>query len=126
VHDRARGVLDRLIRALDQLGPSLGQYGDRRVCWDALLDNQLADELEVRLRGRREADLDLFHAQLHEQVEHPLFARRVHRLHEGLVPVAEIGRAPDRRTVDDAVRPGAVGQVDGWIRAVLPERHRHD
>ena len=46
-------------------------------------------------------------------------------LDEGLVPVAQVGRAPDRRVVDDAVGPGAVGQVDGLVRAVLPERHGH-
>ena len=49
----------------------------------------------------------------------------VHRLDERLVAVAQVGRAPDRRAVDDAVGPGAVGQVDGRVRAVFPVRHRH-
>ena len=84
-----------------------------------------ADEVEVGLRGRREADLDLLDAELHEQVEHPLLARGVHRLDEGLVAVAQVGRAPDRRAVDHAVGPRAVGQVDGGVGLVLPVGHGH-
>ena len=60
-----------------------------------------------------------------EQVEHRLLARRVHRLHERLVAVAEVGRAPDRRAVEHDVGPGPVGQVDGLVRAIFPVRHRH-
>ena len=119
VDDRAARALDRLVGALDQLGPRLREHGDRRVVRDQVLLDEAADELEVGLRRRREADLDLLHAERDEQVEHLLLARRVHRLDEGLVPVAQVGRAPDGRAVDDAVRPGAVGQVDGLVGAVL-------
>ena len=122
VHDRAPRALDRLVGALDQLGPRLREHGDRRVGRNQLLLDEPADELEVGLRRRREADLDLLHAERDEQVEHLLLARRVHRLDERLVPVAQVGRAPDGRAVDDAVRPGAVGQVDRLVRAVLVGR----
>ena len=92
---------------------------------DQLVLDERAHEVEVGLRRRREADLDLLEAELEEQVEEPLLPRRVHRVDERLVPVAQVGRAPDRRPVEHDVRPGAIGQVDGVVRAVLVERHRH-
>ncbi len=123
--DRARRPLDRLERPLDQLRPRLREDGDRRLFGDQLVLDQIADEVEVGLRRRREADLDLLDAEPDEQVEHRLLARRVHRLDERLVAVAQVGRAPDRRAVEHDLRPGAVGQVDGRVGAVLPVRHRH-
>ena len=59
VDDRARRAVDRLVGALDQLGPRLGEHGDRDVVRDQVLLDERADEVEVRLRRRREADLDL-------------------------------------------------------------------
>ena len=125
MHDRPSRPFDRLVRARDQLRPRLRQHRDRRVLRDAVFLDQPAHEVEVRLRRRRKPDFDLLHAKLDEQVEHPLLARGVHRLDERLVPVPQVGRAPDRRMVDHAVRPGAVGQVDGRIGAVFPVGHRH-
>ena len=125
VDDRARRPLDRLECSLDQLRPRLGEDGDRRVLGDQVVLDQVANEVEVGLRRRGEADLDLLDAEPDEQVEHRLLARRVHRLDERLVAVAEVGRAPDRRAVEHDVGPGAVGQVDGRVRAVFPVRHRH-
>ena len=60
-----------------------------------------------------------------EEVEEAALALRVHRAHERLVPVAEVGRAPGRRAVEDHVGPGPVGEVDGRVRAVAAEVHRH-
>ena len=59
VHDRAPDAVDRLVGALDQLRPRLGERGDRRVGGDQLLFDELPDEVEVGLRRRRKADLDL-------------------------------------------------------------------
>src|SRR5699024_5412295 len=84
-----------------------------------------ADEVEVRRRGGGEADLDLLEAELHEQVEEAALAAAVHRVDERLVAVTQVGGAPDRRSGDDPARPGAVGQLDGLVRAVLLERHGH-
>jgi hypothetical protein len=109
MHDRARCTIDRFERALDQLRSCLREHGDRRVSRDQLLLDELPHEVEVGLRCRREPHLDLLDPELDEEVEHPLLARRIHGLHERLVAVAQVGRAPDRRTVDDLVRPGAVG-----------------
>ena len=70
VHDRAPGAVDRLVGALDQLRPRLGEHGDRRVRRDQVLLDEPAHEVEVGLRRRREADLDLLDPEPHEQVEH--------------------------------------------------------
>ena len=42
-------------------------------------------------------DLDLLEAHLHERVEHAPLARRVHRVDQRLVAVAQVDRAPQRR-----------------------------
>ena len=125
VHDRAPGAVDRLVRALDQLGPRLGEHRDRHVRGDQVLLDERPDEVEVGLRRRREADLDLLQAEREQQVEEAPLASGVHRIDERLVAVAEVGRAPDRRAIDNDIRPGAVGQLNGLVRTVLLKRHRH-
>jgi hypothetical protein len=88
--DRARCALDRLERALDQVLARLRQHDDGDVGGDQLLLDQLAREVEVGLGGRGEADLDLLEPEVHEQVPHAPLARAVHRVHEGLVAVAQV------------------------------------
>ena len=121
------GALDadqRLRRARDEVLAGLGEDGDLNVVGDAVLDDQLADEVEVGLRGGREADLDLFVAQLDEQVEHLHLAGRGHRVDERLVAVAEVGRQPAGSVGDLLGGPGTVGDIDRLERPVAVERHR--
>ena len=59
---------------LDQRLAGLGQHLDRDVVRDQVLLDELADEVEVGLGRRREADLDLLVAHAHQQVEHPQLA----------------------------------------------------
>ena len=122
--DRAPRTVDRLVGALDQLGPGLRQHGDRDVVRNQVLVDERAHEVEVRLRGGREADLDLLDPEPDQEVEEPPLATGIHRADERLVPVTQVGRAPDRRLREHHVRPGAVGQRDGFVGAVLVERHR--
>ena len=124
VNDRAPRAVDRLVGALDQLRPRLREHGDRDVVRNQVLLDERADEVEVGLRRRREADLDLLDPERDQQVEEAPLAAGVHRADEGLVAVPQVGRAPDRRLLEHDVGPGAVGQRDGLIGAVLVERHR--
>ncbi len=125
MHDRALRARDRLERSLDELGAGLREDGDGRVVRNELLLDQEPCEVEVRLRRRREADLDLANAERDQEIEEPALARGVHRVDERLVAVTQVGGAPDRRAVDDAVRPRAIGEIDGRVRSVLPVRHGH-
>ena len=125
VDDRPPGAVDRLVGALDQLGPRLGEHRDRDVVGDQLLLDERPHEVEVRLRRRREADLDLLDPERDEEVEEPSLPARIHGIDERLVAVAEVGRAPDRRLLEHDVRPGAVGQRDGLVGTVFLKRHRH-
>ena len=111
MHDRPVGALQALVGALDQLGPALRQDLDRDVVGDEVLLDELADEVEVGLARRREADLDLLEAHLHDRLEHPQLAGRVHRVDERLVAVAEVDRAPPGRLLDRPARPGAVARA---------------
>jgi hypothetical protein len=126
VHDRLLGPGDGLVGALDQVLAGLRQHLDHHVVGDAVLVDQLADEVEVGLRGGREADLDLLVAHLHEQLEHRQLAGGAHRLDQGLVAVTQVDRAPARGRGDLLRRPGAVRQLDPdllGVRAVLVHRH---
>ena len=123
--DGALGAAAGLEGALDQLGPALRQHLDGDVVRDHLLLDQLAHEVEIRLRRRREADLDLLEAHLHEELEHPRLAVGIHRLDQRLVAVAQVDRAPDRRLGDDRVGPSSVLQLDGLEGNVLLARGRH-
>ena len=112
VHDRPRRARTRLEGALDQFRPTLGQHLDRHVVGHRALGDDLADEVEVGLAGRREADLDLLVTHANQQVEHPPLARRAHRVDQGLVAVAQVDGTPHRGGLDDLVGPGAIGQGD--------------
>ena len=127
VHDRGVRALERGEGPTDQLRARLGQHLDADVGGDRALGDDLADEVEVGLRGGGEADFDLLVAHAHEQVEHAALAGRAHRVDEGLVAVAQVDRAPERGLGDDAVGPGAVGQRDALDlvgeRLVTVDRH---
>ena len=124
MHDGLRGTLDALVGAFDQLLTALREHLDRHVVGDQVLGDDLADEVEVGLAGGREADLDLLEAHPHDLFEHAHLAGRIHRVDERLVAVAQVDRAPQRRVVDDDVRPRAIVEDDRHRSPVLVERHR--
>ena len=134
VHDRLRRTGAGLERAGDQLGPALGQHLDRHVIGDGALLDDLADEVEVGLRRRGEADLDLLVAHADQQVEHAPLAFRAHRVDQGLVAVAQVDRTPHGSGFDDLVRPGAVERNAACLMrlprdlfcegAIAADRHR--
>src|SRR5437588_105392 len=123
--DRRARARDRLERPLDQLWARLREHRDRDAVGDELLIEERAHEVEVGLRRGGEADLDLRKAELEQQREEPALAVRVHGIDERLVAVAQVGRAPDRRGCEDDVRPRSIGKIDGRVRRVFVEGHRH-
>jgi hypothetical protein len=127
VHDRTFGARQRFEGALDEFLASLNQHLRRDVVGDQVLVDQATHEVEVGLRGRRKADLDLLVAELDQVLEHRELALAVHRLDQGLVAVAQVDAAPQRRAGDGAVGPGAVGEGDRREGAVLGGGvdHRH-
>ena len=64
VDDRLLGALDRLVGAVDEVLARLGQHLDGDVVGDRVLVDEAAHEVEVGLRGRGEADLDLLVAHV--------------------------------------------------------------
>ena len=125
VHDRARDALERDERAIDQVLPALHEDDDRDVVRDQLLVDERAHEVEVGLRGGREPDLDLLEPELDQQPEQAALAVDVHRVDQRLVPVAEVDGDPLRRSLEPAVGPGAVRQLDGRVRTVAVGGHGH-
>ena len=102
---RLVGPLDRLERPIDLLVAGLGEHLDRHIVGYQVVLDEVTAEVVVRLAGRREADLDLLESHLDDLVSHAPFPGNVHRLHESLVPVAQVDTAPDRRPLDAAIGP---------------------
>ncbi len=119
VDDRALGANGRFDGAANQLIARLGQHDDGDVVRDVLVVDQHAHEIEVGLRGGREAHLDLLDADLDQHFEEAQLLLRAHRLDQCLVTVAQVGAHPDRRRGDGAAWPLAVCQVDGREGTVL-------
>ncbi|MNF73300.1 hypothetical protein D3C84_552970 [compost metagenome] len=128
VNDGLLGADQRFEGASDQVFAGLGQHLDTGVVGDMAAFDQLADEVKIGLRGRGEAYFDLLDADLHQGLEEAHLLRRIHRLDQRLVAVAQVRAAPDRHLADGLRRPAAVGQIDGREGAVLAGRvfkHAH-
>ncbi len=128
VDDGLLGALQRLEGAGDQVFARLGQHLDGDVVRDVPAFDQLADEVEVGLRSRGEADLDFLDADLHQCLEETHLLRGIHRLDQRLVTIAQIRAQPDRCLGDRLGWPGAIRDVDGrkgaiFFRWVLEHGH---
>ena len=113
VHNRPFGADQALVGALDQRLAALRQHLHRDVVRNQVFFDKLAHEVEVRLAGRWEADLNLLEAHLDQRVEHAPLALRVHGVDQRLVAVAQVDAAPQRRLEDALVGPGAVERTSG-------------
>jgi len=82
------------------------------VGYQALFDD-FAHEIKIRLRGGGKAHFDFLESDFDQHVEHAAFARRIHRLDQRLIAIAQIDAAPHGRCLDDLVRPDSIGKIDG-------------
>ena len=92
----------------DQLGARLRQHLDGDILGHEIALDQLAHEIEIRLRSGGKANFDLLEAELDQKTEHTALALGPHRLDECLVAVAQIDAAPDRCPLDRTERPSAM------------------
>src|SRR5271154_3430655 len=103
MHEGPRCSNQGLIGPLDQLLSTLHQYLDGHVVGNQIPFDDLTLEIEVGLRRRGEADLDLLEADLDERLEEGELALRIHRVDEGLVTVTQVDTGPPRRPVKLAI-----------------------
>ena len=115
VNDGAARPDDRFVRAADEVLAALGEDLDRDILRDQVVFDDVTNEVEVGLRGRRESDLDLLETHLDELDEHRVLAIEVHRIDQRLIAVAQVDAAPARGPGQSAVGPGAIRQVN-WNR----------
>ena len=118
VHNRTLGALERLVSAANQVLTTLGEHDDGHVVGDELAFNKHADEVEIRLRGGREAHFDFLESHGDEQVPEAQLALGVHRVDERLVAVAKVDGAPARGTLQTLARPRALGIVERHLLVV--------
>src|SRR5690606_19687923 len=111
VEDDVLGAVQGLKRAGDQVLAALAEDLDGDVVRDAVFLNEAAAEIELDLRGGREADLDFLEADGDQHREVFELFLDVHGLGEGLVAVAKIDAAPDRGAFVHAVGPLAIREI---------------
>ena len=111
MHDRAFGTYDRFEGARDQRFARLSDdLRNHPIGEQSALDHP-ANEVEIGLRGRRKAELDLLEAHGQEQPQKRAFSLMPHGVGQGLVTVAQVDAAPSGRSVERAIGPLSVGQV---------------
>src|SRR5437763_9901908 len=93
----------------DQFGARLREHLDGDIRGHEVALDQLAHEIEIRLRSGGKANFDLLEAELDQKIEHTALALGTHGLDECLVAVAQIDAAPDRGPLDRTGRPSATG-----------------
>ena len=86
---------------------------------DQSISNELADKIELGLRGGREADFNLPEAYFYQQLEKLKLLRDIHGHGECLITVTQVNAAPDWRSGNALVRPLPVGKVNRRKRAVF-------
>ena len=78
MHDDVLGALAGLKGAADEVLAGLDEYLDGDVIGNFIAFDDFADEVEIRLGGGRETDLDFLVAHLDQQVEHAVLALWAH------------------------------------------------
>jgi len=124
VENNVGGSGDGFAGPVDQIFAALAEDLNRNVGGDAVFLNEAAAEIEFNLRRGREAYLDLGEADANQQVEIFELLLDAHGLSEGLVTIAQIDAAPDRRMSEGATGPLPIGQIEGRERAILQVRRR--
>ena len=77
--------------------------------------NQCPDEIVLRIRGGREAYLDLLEADLYQQLEEFEFILQTHRVDQSLIAVSQIHAAPDGRFLDAVLFHPVVCNLGGHM-----------
>ena len=124
--DGPLGTAQGLEGPLDELFAALDQDLDGHVVGDEAALDDLALEVVIGLRGRGEPDFDLLEPDVDQSREEPQLALRIHGVDQCLVAVTQVDAGPLGGDGALAVRPGAVGEHQGYVGAVEVERHgRH-
>ena len=111
--------LDRFIGPVDLVFPALGENLDIDIIGDHVVVDQSPEKIILDLARRREADLDLLEAELDEKAEHFHLFTDDHRIDQGLIAVAQVDAAPDRRFLNLLVRPLSLRIMNYGIFGVL-------
>ena len=122
MNDRLVRADERIDRSLDQILARLHEHLEPDVVRCAGFLDEPAIECELGVGGGREAHLDFLEAAFHQGLKQFELLADVHGHGQGLIAVAEIHAAPDRRAGEDAVRPLPVGQLDRRERAIFAGR----
>ena len=107
------GALDSLEGFVDEMLPGLDQNLDGHIVRDVAAVNEGAEKFVLRLGGRGKPDFDFLYADVYQRVEELQLFLHVHWIHQRLVAIPKVYRAPDGRGLELLVGPGAAGHPDG-------------
>ena len=123
MHHGATSALERLEGFLDQLLTRLHQDLDGHVLGNPVVIDQVAHEIVVVAGGRGKAHLDLLEADLDQLIPEARLLAGGHGLDQGLVAIAQVNAAPDRRLGDGSVGPLPVSYGDRREGPVFVDGH---
>ena len=119
MHDHILGAVNGLKGLFDQVRARLHQHLNGHIVRDIMAVDQSAQDLILRLAGRGKAHLDLLKPNRNQGLKIFQLFLQIHRVHQRLVAVTQIHRAPNGRMVDHAVGPLAVRQINGGKGLIL-------
>ena len=96
MHDGVLHAAQCIERLADDMFTRLRQNLHGHIIGDEVVIDEAAQELVLRLRCRREADLDFLEPDAHEEIKEGELLIEAHRNDECLIAVAQIDRAPER------------------------------
>ena len=118
VYNGALATAQAFVSLANEVLTGLREHDDCHVVGNELALDEQANEVVIGLRSAREADFDLLESHVDEHGPEPQLALGIHRVHECLVAVAQIHRAPARRPVQPLARPCALRVVEWHLLVV--------
>lgn len=118
VHNGALTAVQTFVCLTNEVLAGLREHDDRHIVGNEFTLDEHANEVVICFRCAREADFDLLESHVDEHVPETQLALGVHRVHECLIAVAQIHRAPARRPVQPLARPCALRVVEWHLLVV--------
>ena len=110
MHNRPWRAGQTLVCSFKKFATTLHKNLNRHIIRNQILLDQQSHEIKIGLTRGWKTNFDLFESHFDERLEHAQLALWVHWIDQRLIAIAQINRAPQRRFVDDAIWPGAVGE----------------
>ena len=123
MHDRSRRASQTFVGAFEKFATALHQNLNRYIFGYQILLDQQTHKVVIGLTRGWKTNFDLFESHFHKRLEHAQLSLWVHWVDQRLIAVTQVNRTPQRRFVDDVIRPGTVSQHERHRMRIFLELH---